>query len=72
MKEINAKSRSEWEHLITEWVHSELDRRMLVRYLLDDITLERIAEEVNLSVVQCQHRVALAKKQLLEHSNVAS
>lgn len=71
MKVINAKSRSEWEHLINEWVHSELDRRMLVRYLLDDITLERIAEEVNLSVVQCQHRVALAKKQLLEHSNLS-
>lgn len=69
MKEINAKSRSEWEHLINEWVHSELDRRMLVRYLLDDLTLERIAEEVDLSVVQCQKRVALAKKQLLEHSN---
>lgn len=69
MREINAKSRSEWEHLINEWVHSELDRRMLVRYLLDDLTLERIAEEVDLSVVQCQKRVALAKKQLLEHSN---
>lgn len=69
MKEINAKSRSEWEHLINEWVHSELDRRMLVRYLLDDLTLERIAEEVDLSFVQCQKRVALAKKQLLEHSN---
>lgn len=69
MREINAKSRSEWEHLINEWVHSELDRRMLVRYLLDDLTLERIAEEVDLSVVQCQKRVALARKQLLEHSN---
>lgn len=69
MKEINAKSRSEWERLINEWVHSELDRRMLVRYLLDDLTLERIAEEVDLSVVQCQKRVALARKQLLEHSN---
>ena len=69
MREINAKSRSEWEHLINEWVHSELDRRMLVRYLLDDLTLERIAEEVDLSVVQCQKRVALAKKKLLEHSN---
>ena len=67
MNVINAKSRSEWEHLINEWVHSELDRRMLVRYLLDDRTLEKIAEEVGLSVVQCQKRVALAKKQLLEH-----
>lgn len=67
MNTINAKSRSEWEHLINEWVHSERDRKMLVRYLLDDITLEKIAEEVDISVVQCQKRVALAKKQLLEH-----
>lgn len=67
MNTINTKSRSEWEHLINEWVHSERDRRMLVRYLLDDITLEKIAEEVDISVVQCQKRVSLAKKQLLEH-----
>jgi DNA-directed RNA polymerase specialized sigma24 family protein len=67
MNVINAKSRSEWEYLIHEWVHSELDRKMLARYLLDDLTLEKIAEEVDLSVVQCQKRVALAKKQLLEH-----
>jgi DNA-directed RNA polymerase specialized sigma24 family protein len=67
MNIINCKSRSEWEHLINEWVHSERDRRMLVRYLLDDITLEKIAEEVDISVVQCQKRVALAKKQLLSH-----
>lgn len=67
MNTINTKSRSEWEYLINEWVHSERDRRMLVRYLLDDITLEKIAEEVDISVVQCQKRVSLAKKQLLEH-----
>lgn len=67
MNVINAKSRSEWESLIYEWVHSERDRMMLIRYLLDDLTLERIAEEADLSVVQCQKRVALAKKQLLEH-----
>jgi DNA-directed RNA polymerase specialized sigma24 family protein len=67
MNVMNARCRSEWEHLINEWVHSELDRRMLVRYLLDDITLEKIAEEVDISVVQCQKRVSLAKKQLLSH-----
>ena len=64
---INLKSRSEWESLIHEWVHNEVDRHMLVRYLLDGITLERLAEEFDLSTVHCQHRVSLAKTQLFKH-----
>ena len=65
---INSKSRSEWVALIHEWVHNEVDRKMLERYLLDGITLERLAEEFDLSTVQCQHRVALAKTQLFKHT----
>lgn len=64
---INAKSRSEWEGLIHEWVHNEVDRKMLERYLLDGIHLEPLAEEFDLSTVQCQKRVDLAKKQLFKH-----
>jgi hypothetical protein len=64
---VNAKSRSEWENLIYEWVHNEMDRRMLTRYLLDGIRLEPLAEEFDLSTVQCQKRVDLAKKQLFQH-----
>jgi hypothetical protein len=64
---INAKSRGEWESLIYQWVHNEVDRKMLVRYLLDGIHLEPLAEEFDLSTVQCQKRVDLAKKQLFKH-----
>jgi hypothetical protein len=64
---INTKSRSEWEMLIKEWVHNEVDRKMIERYLLDGITLERLAEEFDLSTVQCQNRVAVAKRQLFKH-----
>jgi radical SAM superfamily enzyme with C-terminal helix-hairpin-helix motif len=64
---INTKSRSEWEMLIKEWVHNEIDRRMLVRYLLDGIHLEPLAEEFDLSTVQCQKRVYMAKAQLFNH-----
>lgn len=67
---INAKSRSEWESLIHEWVHNEVDRRMLVRYLLDGVHLEPLAEEFDLSTVQCQKRVDLAKKQLFNHIKI--
>jgi hypothetical protein len=64
---VNSKSRSEWEFIIREWVHNEVDRKMLVRYLLDGIHLEPLAEEFDLSTVQCQKRVDLAKKQLFKH-----
>lgn len=64
---INAKSRGEWESLIYQWVHNEVDRKMLIRYLLDGIHLEPLAEEFDLSTVQCQKRVDLAKKQLFKH-----
>ena len=45
---INANSRGEWESLIYQWVHNEVDRKMLVRYLLDGIHLEPLAEEFDL------------------------
>lgn len=64
---INARGRSEWITLINEWVHSEVDRKMLIRYLLDGIHLEPLSEEFDLSTVQCQKRVDLAKKQLFKH-----
>lgn len=64
---VNSKSRSEWETLIKEWVHNEKDRQMLERYLLDGVHLEKLAEEFDLSTVQCQKRVDLSKKQLFRH-----
>lgn len=41
---INSRSRSEWLTLIEEWVHDERDRAMLRRRLLDNVTLEALAE----------------------------
>lgn len=64
---INEKSRSEWIAIINEWIHNEVDRKMLIRYLLDGIHLESLAEEFELSTVQTQKRVDNAKKQLFKH-----
>jgi hypothetical protein len=64
---LGTKCRSEWEKLILEWVHNERDRQMLIRYLLDGISLERLGEEFELSTVQCQKRMALAREQLFKH-----
>lgn len=42
-------SRSEWEHLIDEWIFNEEHRAMLKRHLLDGKTYEHIAEQFDCS-----------------------
>lgn len=49
--------RSGWEKLIDEWIFSERDRKILKRRLLDGITHEKIAEEVDMSVRQIKYIV---------------
>lgn len=43
---------SQIRELIEEHIHSERDRRILERRLIDGITFERLAEEFELSVRQ--------------------
>lgn len=64
---IDSKSRREWEELIDNWVHNEVDRRMLKRRLLDGICFEPLAEEFELSVNHCQTRIKKAKAQLFKN-----
>lgn len=64
---INQKSRDEWMKLIEQWIHSEMDRGMLVMYLLDGKTIEQVAEAYDLSAVQTQVHIARARKQLFLH-----
>lgn len=48
--EIDQYSDTRIRHLIDEYVHSERDRAILKRKLLDRVTFERLAEEFQLSV----------------------
>ena len=66
-EEFNKRGRTEWLELIGEWVHSELDKKMIARVYLDGITIEKVAEEYKLSVNHCQRRVSNAKEQLFSH-----
>ena len=61
--------RFEWENLIDRWIFDEKDRIILKRKFLDNIPLEKIAEEkeVNLSSRQVNRRFEKAKKQLFKH-----
>lgn len=50
-------SYSEWEHIIDEHIFNERNRKILKRKLLDDVTFERIAEEMEMSVRGVQYVV---------------
>lgn len=65
--EVNDRSRSEWLRLIGEWVHDERDRAILARHMLDGITIERLAEEYDLSVVRTFQIIKRAREQLFRH-----
>ena len=48
---------SEIARLIDEWIHSERDRRILKRRLIDGICFEPLAEEFDMSVSQIKRIV---------------
>ena len=57
-------SRSEWEHLIDEWIFSERDRAILKRRMLDGICFEPLAEEFDMSVRGIKSIVAVCQERL--------
>ena len=59
--------RSEWEHLIDEWIFSERDRNIFKRYMFDGICFEPLAEEYDLSVRQTKNIVYKAINDLIKH-----
>ncbi|MBQ6264882.1 MAG: hypothetical protein IJK60_05475 [Clostridia bacterium] len=60
-------SRSEWEHLIDEWVFSERDRTILKRRVLDGICYEPLAEEFDMSARQIRRIVDKQMQNLIRH-----
>lgn len=53
--------------LIDEWIHSERDRNILKRRLIDGVTYEPLAEEFDLSVPQVKRIVYKAQERLFMH-----
>lgn len=60
-------SKSEWTHLIDEWIFKERDRAIVKRRILDGIHYERLAEEFDLSVQQTKEIVYKANEILIKH-----
>ena len=71
MKDLFQYSRSDLEHAIDEWVilrrHSERNREILKRYLLDGIPFEPLSEEFGLSVRQVKNIVYKTEEILFKH-----
>ena len=64
-------SRDELEQAIDQWVilrrHSERNRAMLKRYMIDGIPFEPLAEEFELSVRHTQNIIYRSQEQLFKH-----
>ncbi len=61
-------SRTQYENIIDEWIHSERDRQMVRRRILDGISFEALAEEFELSVPQTKRIVYKSQDTLLRHA----
>ena len=64
MREI---TNSEISSLIDEWIHSERDRQILKRRLIDGIHFEPLAEEFDMSVRQIKRIVANGSTTIFSH-----
>lgn len=53
--------------IIAEYIHSERDRRILERRLVDGLTFERIAEEFDMSARQTKNIVYRLQDKLFKH-----
>jgi len=60
-------SNSQISELIDEWIHSERDRAILKRRLIDGITFEKLAEEFDMSVRQIKKIVYKRSEYLFTH-----
>jgi len=60
-------SNSQIREIIAEYVHSERDRDLMARRLIDGITFERLAEEFELSVSQVKRIIRKESDAVFRH-----
>ncbi len=65
---FNDKSNTEIINLIDEYIHSERDRKIMKRRLVDGICYEPLAEEFDISTIQAKRIVLKQTRQLSSHS----
>lgn len=67
---FDLESRDFWLIAIGQWVHNEVDRKMLARKYLDGIGYEPLSEEFEMSPNHCKKRIDKAKAQLFKHADI--
>ena len=67
MKEVPGYLNSQMRVLIDEYIHSERDRYIMHRHLIDDIPFEKLAEELGLSDRWVRKIAKRCKSELLKH-----
>lgn len=65
--EASKLSRAEWSKLIDNWIFNEKHRAILKRRLLDEVKIEQLAEEFNLSVDGIKRIIRKHKPTLESH-----
>jgi hypothetical protein len=60
-------SNSQIAVIIDEWIHSERDRTIMKRRLIDGLTFERLAEEFDMSVRQMKRIVYKSMDTISKH-----
>ena len=68
MNKINA-SRNMIEDTVNSWIFNERNRRLLLRRLIDGVTLEKIADEFDLSTRHVNTIVKQGTETILAHIN---
>lgn len=58
---------SQIKEMICEYIHSQRDRKILFRRLVDGVTYEALAEEFSMSSRQIQNIIYKNEKELFKH-----
>ena len=65
--DLDQISNTEIARAIDEWIHSERDRKILKRRLIDGICYEPLADEFGMSVRQMKEIVYRSEAKLFKH-----
>ena len=60
-------SNSRVREIVAEYIHDEKHRRLMERRLIDNVTIERLAEEFDLSVSQTKRIIWKNSKIVFRH-----
>ena len=66
-RELPCMSASEYREIIAEWILNERNRRILCRRLIDGVTLDKIAEEFDMSTRHINNIVKQGLETILAH-----